>query len=85
MENIRRKISAILSSEFATEDNPLECNVTIGESEACGLSTLEMIHTKSLFQDQEGIIWINIEGSDEPIEFDQINKEEASNILRVIN
>lgn len=79
-EYLRHKLSAILMD--TDEQHPMECNVLIGESEAQGLSSLELPVVISAFQQSsEGIIWFNIEGCKDPIEFDDTNLEDIINII----
>jgi len=79
-EELRRKLSAILMD--TDEQHPMECNVLIGESEAQGLSSLELPVVISAFQQpSEGIIWFNIEYCKDPIEFDDMNLEDIINII----
>ena len=70
LEPIRHRISAICSANYATEENPILCDIVIGDIEPYGLSTLEMPHVTSIFEMQDGVIYFNIEGMDEPMEFD---------------
>ena len=74
-EIYRQRISCICGGEEATEESPIDCTnqstiLVLGEDEAMGISTLQMPHVTSVFQDYEGIVWVNIEGSDEPMEAD---------------
>lgn len=79
IEHIRHCLSALLIN--TDENHPLECDIVIGEGKAQGLSTLEMPHIISMFQlPSEGIIYFNIEGSKEPIEFDSLSKNDLLNI-----
>lgn len=79
-EKLRRRLSAILMD--TDEQHPLECNILIGESEAQGLSSLELPLVTSVFQQpSEGIIWFNIYGCKDPIEFDDMNLEDIINII----
>ena len=79
-EDLRHKLSAILMD--TDEQHSLECNVLIGESEAQGLSSLELPLVTSVFQQpSEGIIWFNIYGCKNPIEFDDMNLEDIINII----
>lgn len=79
-EDLRHKLSAILMD--TDEQHPLECNILIGESEAQGLSSLELPLVTSIFQQpSEGIIWFNIYGCKNPIEFDNMNLEDIINII----
>lgn len=71
IEEIRHKLSALLMD--TDEAHPLQCYIAIGEEEAMGLSSLQIPHVISMFQQpSEGIIWFNLEGVEEPIEFDDM-------------
>jgi hypothetical protein len=64
-EPMRRRISALL--EGTDETRPLRCGITIGEDEACGLSSLELPEVVSAFQiPGEGTIWFHIYGDNDP-------------------
>lgn len=83
-EQLRHKLSAILMD--TDEQHPIECNITIGEEEAMGISSLELPTIISAFQlPSEGIIYFNIEGLKEPIEFDDIHKKDLIKILNALN
>lgn len=83
-EQLRRKLSAILMD--TSEESPMKCEIIIGESEACGLSTLEMPTVVSVFQmPTEGIIYFQIEGMDEPMEFDDIPTQDLCTILNELS
>ena len=70
-EQLRRKLSAILMD--TSEEKPMECEIAIGEREACGLSSLELPTVVRAFQlPAEGIIYFQIEGMQEPTEFDDL-------------
>lgn len=63
-------------------ENPMKCNIIIGENEAMGLSTLEMPRVINVFQDpKEGIIYFYIYG-DCIIEFDDMETED---LLKIFN
>ena len=70
-ETLRHKLSAILMD--TCEEKPIHCNIIIGEEQAMGLSSLQMPTIISAFQlPSEGIIYFNIEGFHEPVEFDDL-------------
>lgn len=85
LEPIRHKLSAVLSGRYATEENPMPCDITIGEWDAQGLSTLELPHLVSIFETQDGVIYFNIDGLSEPIEFDSMPLEDLVIIADEIN
>lgn len=80
-ELLRKKISCVCSGENATEENPIKCDVIIDGDEAQGLSELEKPQVTSVFQDHDGIVWVNIYGSNEPIEADMLSTLDLQNIL----
>lgn len=78
-ENLRQQLSKLLMD--TNEDNPLKCNILIGEDESFGLSTLQITTIIELFQEpKEGIIWFKIEGYSPLIEFDNLSIEDIENI-----
>lgn len=86
-ETLRRKISAICSQYFATEENPIVCDkegsmlLTIGHDEAMGLSELELPQVTQIFQDREGILWLKLYGENEPREVDDLSVSDLKDIL----
>lgn len=85
-ELLRKKISCVCSGEKATEEKPIDCTkddtiLIIGNSEAQGLRELEKPQVTSVFQDYDGIVWVNIYGSNEPIEADDLDTLDLQNIL----
>lgn len=68
-EKLRHKLSAFLHSKKASEENPFKCNILL-DSDAMGLSTLQIPIITEIFEDNEGIIWLKIDN--ELIEFDDI-------------
>lgn len=82
-ETIRKKLSVILID--TSEENQLKCNIQIGEKEAVGISTLELPTIISIFQQpEEGIIWFEIEGYENYLEFDEIPKYDLINVLKFL-
>lgn len=70
-EELRHKLSALLM--HTDEEHPIECNIKIGEDMAVGLSSLELPTVTRIFQEpKEGIIWLKMEGVEEPVEFDTL-------------
>lgn len=77
-EEIRKKLSLILID--TDENNPIKCNILIGEEQ--GLSSLELLEIESMFQQpSEGIIWFNIKYAEEPLEFDDLKEEDLNKIM----
>ena len=85
-ELLRQKIGCVCSGEEATEEKPIDCAkdgalLTIGDDGAQGLSELDKPRVMGVFQDSEGIVWVNIEGIDEPQEVDMLSTSDLQNIL----
>ena len=63
-EELRQKISCVCSSNYATENRPIDCTkgsmLTIGDDEAMGLSELDKPQVTGIFHDPEGIVWITM-------------------------
>ena len=78
-EQLRHQLSSILMD--TSEESPMACRITIGESEACGLSSLELPTVVSAFQlPAEGIIYFGFEGVAEPMEFDDMTMNDLLTI-----
>ena len=82
---IRNYVSRILEDRKATEDNPLEIDASL-EFNAIGLSTLDMPHVFSIFQDTDGsgMIWCNTDWSDESCDFDELYLDDQIDIVNEI-
>lgn len=87
LEDLRHKISAMISSVCGDEENPFVFAepIVIGEEEAQGLSDAEKPKVVSMFHDYEGIVWFNLEHYDEPIEFDDLTLADIKAIWDGIN
>lgn len=83
VQSIRNYISRILADNKATEENPFECNVEL-DYNAVGLSSLEMPHVISLFEDKEGILWCNTDWSDSPVDFSELYLENQMTVVKWI-
>ena len=82
-EQLRHKLSAILMD--TCEEKPMHCNIVIGEEQAMGLSSLQMPIVTGAFQlPSEGIIYFNIQGFNEPVEFDDMHKKDLIKILNAL-
>ena len=82
-EELRHRIAHVLID--TDEDNQINCDIVIGESEAVGLSTLELPRITKAYQiPGDGTIWFQIQGFDNGddgyINFDELETED----LRVI-
>lgn len=86
-ENLRHRLSAILSANYATGDSPLEFSHPIGEwdEDTVGLSSLNLPWSKSVFEFQDGTIWFNLDYTDsEPINFDDVCTRDLQDIIEVL-
>lgn len=85
-EQVRQNVSAILSGMYVTEVNYINCTrygdlLTIGDDEAQGLSELEKPTITRIYQDQECIIWVKIDGDFGDTEFDDLSLTDAQAVL----
>lgn len=82
-ESLRKETSKFLID--TDEQHPLKCSITIGQEEACGLSTLEMPVICELFQiPGEGIIYYKLEGTEDFKELDTLSKSDYLEILNIL-
>ena len=81
-EDLRHKISAVISAFYGDEEHPINFDhpIIVGEEEAQGLSSLQLPHVIGMFHDSEGIIWFNLQYCDEPLEFDKFSLKEITDI-----
>lgn len=82
-ESIYSYISKVLADNAATEENPLECYISL-EFGACGLSRLEMPCIESIFIDDEGIIWCKIDNNEGYTELDELYLDDQMDIVKNI-
>lgn len=70
-ESIRHYLSRILADHCATEQRPLECDIslTFGSN---GISDLEQTQVIALYEDSEGIIWVLEDINSDYIELDKV-------------
>lgn len=84
-EELRQKISCVCSSNYATENRPIDCTkgsmLTIGDDEAMGLSELDKPQVTGIFHDPEGIVWITMYGDPDPKEIDDLTTSDLAKIL----
>jgi len=76
-EILRQQISWVCSSKEATEELPIVCTsndlvVSIGGKPKI---------VKGVFQDFEGIVWVNVDGYNEPTEADELTNSELRSIF----
>ena len=69
-EGARQFFSRNLSG--TTEKNPHHCDITL-EHGYFGMSSLEMPHINTMYMDNDGIIWVKIDGYQFDIEIDDIS------------
>lgn len=88
-EDIRHKISAILTYNEATEEHPIDCTkgvmLTIGSEDAMGLSELEKPQVTKIYHDQECKVWVSIYGDKDDTNFDDLTLTDAKDILAWLN
>jgi hypothetical protein len=82
-EIYRQRISCVCGGEESEEENPIDCTIgtmlIIGEDEAQGLSDLEKPRVIGVFE-IDGVVWVNIEGYDEPMEADMLDTSDLKAI-----
>lgn len=83
-EALRQKISALCSEVMATEENPIKCEVIIGDDEAQGLSDSEKPLVTGVFHDYDAIVWVTVYGAEGPWELDGLSTSDLRNILEGI-
>ena len=69
-DSIRHYISRVLADNSATEDNPLECEIALTFN-GYGL-TNDFPQVTSIFEDNEGIIWVKEDINNDYIELDDM-------------
>ena len=83
-ETLRKKISALLMD--TSEEHTMECFIQIGADEAQGLSTLELPTIRSAYQiPGDGVIYFEIEGYLEPVEFDELTKADLEEVYKKLS
>lgn len=80
-EAIRHAYSRVLAQHPCNCRGDLWINIPSYEAQACGLSSLEIPSIVSVFEDGDGIIWLEQQGC-EPKEFDEWNTEDLIGILK---
>ena len=79
-ECVRHELADLVKN--TDEQHPLHCEITIGEDDAQGLSSLELPVVVGIFKGKYGDIWFNIYGVEEPLIFDELSFENVSEILK---
>ena len=68
-ESIRHFLSRHLMG--TSEDKPMRVGLTL-QGGAMGLCEMQKLEVETMFQDGEGIIWVQIYGVPEPMELDNV-------------
>lgn len=79
--NIWRKISALLMNTDL--EHPIEISCRL-EGETCGMSTNDMLEVTSVFQCNDGTMWVNVYGSKEPIDMDDLSDDDLNTIHKTL-
>ena len=79
-ESVRHELADLVKDTDG--QHPLHCEITIGEDEAQGLSTLELPVVLGIYKGKYGNIWFNIYGVEEPLIFDELSLRNVSEILK---
>lgn len=84
--NLRESIRHFLSRHLmdTSEEKPMGVHLTL-QGGAMGLSELEKPEVTSMFQDCEGIIWVQIDGMAEPMELDDVALDWQVEIVDIFN
>lgn len=84
--NLRESIRHYLSRNLmdTSEEKQKEVHLTL-QGGAMGLSELEKPEITSMFQDHEGIIWVQIYGMAESIELDDVALDWQVEIVDIFN
>lgn len=85
LEPIRHKLSAICAGH--TEDNPLPCDITIGDLEPYGTEVIERPSVCGIFETQDGVLYFMVQTAFGPmcIEFDSMPLGDLVTIADNIN
>ncbi len=83
LERCRHAISRILFANQATEENPMPCDMYLGEMYPDG-EILDAPHLTSVFESADGIIFFNIEEYAEPLEFDAMCPEDIEQLTKTL-
>lgn len=83
-ESLRHFASRLLMD--TSEDNPIEIDLIVETDEDQGLSDLEKLCVKKIYQDpSEGIIWVLFEGTDDYVEWDTLTYSTQFQIIQYLN
>lgn len=84
-ELVRQSIRYYMSRKLGFDHNTIQCNIVLDTREACALSTLQMPCVKLVEMDSlEGMIFVHIEGCEEPLDFDDFSTEDQFEIAKNI-
>lgn len=81
-ESLRHRMSVLLTE--TDEDNPkmLRNRVPLEHiEENCGLSSNDCLEAVGVFEFYDGTIWIDVYGSDEPIDFDDLDLKDLYSVF----
>lgn len=82
-ERLRKEISKFLID--TNESYSLKCDIIVGEDEAFGLSSLQLLRIYELFQiPGEGIIYYKLEGTNDFEEIETLTKSDLTNVLNYL-
>lgn len=79
--DLRESIRHNISIKLFDAEKPKKVNIAL-EFGAVGLSSLEMPTITSIFEDNEGIIWLKYEGGNDYIEFDDFTTEDLLDVMK---
>lgn len=80
-KSVREKVSALLMD--TSEDDPLNIEIVIDDSEFFGMCELEKPCINSIWQDpSEGWIYVQFEGYGNPTDFDYLSTHEQVEVLK---
>ena len=83
-ESLRHFASRLLMD--TSEENPMEIDLIVDTDEDQGLSDLEKLCVKKIYQDpSEGIIWVLFEGTDDYVEWDTLTYSTQFQIIQYLN
>lgn len=83
-ESLRHFVSRLLMD--TSEENPMEIDLIVETDEDQGLSDLEKLCVKKIYQDpSEGIIWVLFEGTDDYVEWDTLTYSTQYQIIKSLN
>ena len=83
-ESLRHFASRMLMD--TSEENPMEIDLIVDTDEDQGLSDLEKLCVKKIYQEpSEGVIWVLFEGTDDYVEWDTLTYSTQFQIIKYLN